>query len=100
MLPVHIQVKARQDLKKILIHSIETWGLERAERYYDELSAAISSISENHHIGFARDDIKEGYRQLRAQQHSIFYRIGKSNIHIIRILHNRMLKAEHLSQTR
>ncbi|MCY7297503.1 type II toxin-antitoxin system RelE/ParE family toxin [Alteromonas sp. a30] len=96
MLPIHIQVKAKDDLKKILMHSVEEWGLERAERYYDDLTAGIASIADNPQIGFARDDIKAGYRQLAVEKHAVFYRVTKSKIHIIRILHERMLKSGHL----
>ncbi|UAA39803.1 type II toxin-antitoxin system RelE/ParE family toxin [Paraneptunicella aestuarii] len=96
MLLIHIQVKAKDDLKKILIHSIEQWGLERAEQYYDELGAGITSIAENPQLGFARDDLKTGYRQLTVAKHCVFYRVSKSKIHVIRILHERMLKSGHL----
>jgi len=95
MTAIHIQVKAREDLKKILKYSVEQWGLERAERYYDDLIAGISQIADNPRIGFARDDIKLGYYQLSVEKHFVFYRIGTNKIHIIRILHERMLKSEH-----
>lgn len=93
---IHIQVKARQDLKKILIDSITEWGLVRAEAYYDTLATGIESLADNPMLGFARDDIKAGYRQLSIEKHDVFYRISSGRIRIIRILHQRMLKAKHL----
>jgi toxin ParE1/3/4 len=96
MKSIHIQVKARTDLKNILRHSIEHWGLERGERYYDDLIAGIESLIENPQLGLVRDDIKKGYRQLQIEKHILFYRISTTQIRIIRILHNKMLKAERL----
>ena len=94
MLPIHLQVKARADLKNILQRSVEQWGLMRAEQYYDDLSDGINSLKENPKLGFARDDIKAGYRQLVIEKHHIFYRISPTKIRIIRILHDKMLKVE------
>jgi len=95
MTAIHIQIKAREDLKKILKYSVEQWELERAERYYDDLIAGIAQLADNPRIGFARDDIKQGYYQLGVEKHFVFYRIGTNKIHIIRILHERMRKSEH-----
>jgi toxin ParE1/3/4 len=96
MLPIHLQVKAKADLKNILQHSVEQWGLTRAEQYYDDLSDGINSLKENPKLGFARDDIKAGYRQLAIEKHHVFYRLSSTQIRIIRILHDKMLKAKQL----
>jgi len=96
MLEIHLQVKAREDLKNILQRSIEQWGLTRAEQYYDDLSDGINSLKENPELGFSRDDIKAGYRQLPIEKHHIFYRISSIKIRVIRILHDKVLKAEQL----
>jgi len=95
MLKIHIQVRASEDLRKIFIRSVKEWGLEVAEAYYDELTNGIASLSENPEIGFVRDDIKRGYRQLAVGKHHIFYRITESKIRIVRVLHEKMLKNKH-----
>lgn len=94
MLEIHLQVKALADLKNILKRSIEQWGLDRAEQYYDDLSDGINSLKENPKLGFARDDIKTGYRQLPIEKHHIFYRLSSTKIRVIRVLHDKMLKAD------
>lgn len=95
MLKIHIQVRASDDLKKIFIRSVKEWGLAHAEAYYDGLTGGIASLSENPEIGFVRDDIKRGYRQLAVEKHHIFYRITGSQIRIVRVLHEKMLKTKH-----
>ena len=96
MLKIYIQEKASSDLKNILRRSIEHWGLKRAELYYDDLTTGIQTLSSNPNLGFTRDDIKKGYRQLSIEKHHIFYRISSSKIHVIRILHEKMLKPNHI----
>lgn len=93
---IYIQYKARDDLKQIYKNSLREWGIIRADSYYDALVTAINGLAEFPELGFARDDIKSGYRQLSAEKHHIFYRISSTKIHIIRILHDRMLKQGHL----
>ena len=93
---IHIQHKAREDLKQIYQTSLREWGSDRADSYYDALVKAINGLAKFPELGFTRDDIKSGYRQLSAEKHHVFYRISSNKIHIIRILHDRMLKKTHL----
>ena len=93
---IHIQHKAREDLKQIYKKSIRDWGISRADSYYDELVTAINGLADFPELGFARDDIKHGYRQLGVERHHVFYRVSSGKIRIIRILHDRMLKKTHL----
>ena len=93
---IHIQHKAREDLKQIYKTSLREWGVSRADSYYDAMVTAINGLADFPELGFARDDIKSGYRQLSVEKHHIFYRISSNKLHIIRILHDRMLKKTHL----
>ncbi|PCK09222.1 MAG: hypothetical protein COA42_05030 [Alteromonadaceae bacterium] len=40
--------------------------------------------------------IRAGYRQLKVNEHYIFYRISKHTIHIVRVLHETMQANNHL----
>ncbi|MFT4926409.1 MAG: toxin ParE1/3/4 [Phenylobacterium sp.] len=96
MRTVHLQVKARQDLKDILRYSIGEHGWERAERYYDSLTNGIESLCKNPELGFSRADIKPDYRQLPIEKHHVFYKVTSTQIRVVRILHERALKTKHL----
>lgn len=96
MRKIHIQSKAKQDLKNIWLYSFKNWGLEQADSYFDELNSAISLIAENPKLGFACDDLREGYRQFQVNHHLVFYRVTATKIQIVRVLHESMNYIAHL----
>lgn len=96
MRKLHQQKKAQVDLKKIWLYSYENFGLQQAEKYYDELIIGMETIEENPEIGVACDYIRSGYRQYKINEHFVFYRLSKNKIHIIRVLHESMKAAKHL----
>ncbi len=69
MRKIHTQALAKQDLKN-------NWGAEQADCYFDELNAVFALIAENPELGFACDDICEGYRQFHINRHLVFYRVS------------------------
>jgi toxin ParE1/3/4 len=93
---IHIQVKAKADLKKIWRYSYKNHGEAQADKYYDELIHGVDMIRDNPEIGFSCDYIHAGYRQFKINQHFIFYRLSKDKIRIIRVLHEDMKATKHL----
>ena len=96
MRKLHQQAKAREDLKNIWLYSFKEYGEQQADKYYDELIVGMESIENNPKIGVACDYIRSGYRQYQINKHFIFYRLSEKNIHIIRVLHERMKFKEHI----
>ena len=96
MYAIHLQVKARADLKKIWRYSHENHGEKQADKYYGELAAGMEIIQRNPYIGVSCDYIRAGYRQYKVNEHYIFYRISNQKIHIIRVLHEAMQAINHL----
>ncbi len=90
MLKIHKQVRARKDIKGILEYSIKNWGEKQADKYYDELIKGMDLFVTHPEIGVARDDIREGYRCFRINQHDVYYKITSTRIVIIRVLHESM----------
>jgi toxin ParE1/3/4 len=88
--------RAQSDLDEIWNYSRKTWGLEQAELYITLLGDAVMAAAENPARGRPCDDIRAGYRKLAAGSHVIFYRVVKSDIDVVRILHQRMDFARHL----
>lgn len=47
-------------------------------------------LAENPDLGVLRSDILPGLRSFPCDHHVIFYRVGKSTVTILRVLHERM----------
>lgn len=55
--------EAECDLDDILDYGIDTFGLEQAIKYYDELTQRFSLLAEKPDLYPADDHIKSGYRR-------------------------------------
>lgn len=95
MYKIHQQVKARRDLINIWRYSYENFGVEQADKYFDELESAMNTIQDNPLIGVSCDYIRAGYRQYKVNEHYIFYRVSKNTVHIVRVLHDSMQATNH-----
>lgn len=95
MLEIHKQVRARKDLLDVWRYSFKRWGEKQADRYYDELINGMDLIARNPEIGIACDDIREGYRCFPIKEHEVYYKITKTRIVIIRVLHDSMKPSLH-----
>ena len=96
MYRIHQQAKTRQDLKNIWLYTYENFGVDQAEKYFDELESGMETIRNSPLIGVSCDYIRAGYRQFKVNEHYIFYRIAKKTIHIVRVLHDAMQAKNHL----
>ena len=95
MYKIHQQAKARRDLINIWRYSYENFGVEQADKYFDELESAMKTIQDNPLIGVSCDYIRASYRQYKVNEHYIFYRISKKTVHIVRVLHDSMQAKNH-----
>ena len=91
MRELYVQVKAREDLKKIWFYSYKEHGEKQADKYYDGLIVGMETIQDNPNIGVACDYIRIGCRQYQVDKHFIFYRLSRKKTHIIRVLHENMI---------
>lgn len=86
---------ARADLEAIWNYSTDRWGVDQAERYLRIIEDACRQLATK--PGVVRDDIRPGYRRVRAGSHLIFYRDVDGIADIARILHGSMDVGRHLS---
>jgi toxin ParE1/3/4 len=83
--------KAILDLTEIWQYTCATWSEMQAEKYYDLLTGAFTTIAIHPGLGKSYEEISTGLLGIRVGQHIIFYQKLKLNqIQIIRILHVRM----------
>jgi toxin ParE1/3/4 len=83
--------QAVADLTAIWDYSCSVWSEAQADRYYHLLTGAFEEIANNPAAGKQYPAIDPALRGLRAGRHIVFYQMaGNGDIHIIRILHQRM----------
>jgi len=87
---------AQVSLLNIKVYSIKTFGKKRATSYLKALRDRMRALSESPLKGMNRDDIKSGYYSYFEGSHTIYYRITKTHIDIIDVLHQSMEPSSHL----
>jgi len=88
--------EAERDMEAIWLYTIEEWGLEQANRYTDELTAAFAQLAASTKTGTPCDRIRKGYRRSRVGRHAIYFQLTEYGIAVVRVLHDRMLATRHL----
>lgn len=82
---------ARADFTEIWDYTASRWGVDQAERYVRELTAACQGLADRRLTGRTIDDIRAGYSKLSVGSHFLFYRLTDTGlINIVRVLHQRM----------
>ena len=84
--------RAQDDLRRIWHYTVDTWSIEQAKRYYNEILDTCEVIANGRsRPGSSFEGIRQGVHGFRLKHHVIFYRIlSEGKIRIIRILHDRM----------
>ena len=89
-LKIIIHEDAVQDLEEIWFYTFQKWSLEQADRYHNLIFKEIEFLSSRPLTGKDLGHLKEGYRSSKIKSHLIFYKFSKTEIVIIRILHENM----------
>ncbi len=79
--------EADQDLEEIFDYTVRKFGLEQAINYVSEFEETFASLMANPELGRKRDEIRSDLRSFVKGNHTIFYRILKNHIRILRVLH-------------
>jgi toxin ParE1/3/4 len=72
-------------------YTFQTWGIDQAHRYSDNLLQCFETIAESPLIGRPCDRVQKGYRRREHGRHVVFYREDQEGVFIGRVLHQRML---------
>ncbi|THV16472.1 type II toxin-antitoxin system RelE/ParE family toxin [Rhizobium rhizophilum] len=79
---------ATADLDKIWDFTAESWGVEQADNYTDEIRATCTRLAS----GFLRGrpvDVRQGYLKQSVGSHIIYFWDKKDRIEVVRILHQK-----------
>jgi len=82
----HLLKKAEKDIENIARYTIQTFGIKQARLYRDGLFKSFDMIAEFPLIGSNQSHIKKNIRRHVHEYHSIYYRVGKKEVTIYRIL--------------
>lgn len=96
MLRLRVSHAARRDLLEIAEFTRERWGQAQCEKYLSHLDTRLRALTRDSELGRRCDHIKPDYWQLRVGRHLVFYKVAKSSVDVIRVLHERMLPRRHL----
>lgn len=89
-LKVLLHESAEQDLEEIWFYTFQKWSSEQADRYHNLIFKEIDHLASHPQIGKDIGYLKDGYRSSKVKSHLIFYKFSKTEIQIIRILHENM----------
>ena len=96
---------ASEDLRKIGAWTYEIWGENQLEVYEGHLVNLVEAINSDPLSPMSHVAI-EGVSDVRGRhirsifrrgRHVAYYRLTKSGVHILRVLHDQMLAAHHLT---
>lgn len=79
--------EADKDLEDIFDYTVEKFGLDQAVLYVSSFENTFEALCNNPKLGRERTEIREELRSVVKESHVVFYRILKSKIRIVRILH-------------
>jgi toxin ParE1/3/4 len=89
--------EAKQDLLDIRQYTQSKWGNLQAKTYLSELRNALKRLQEQPLIGTDRSgDLGAGVQSFPCVSHMIYYRIQKSDLVVLAILHQTMVPGLHL----
>src|ERR1700688_1643623 len=88
-LPVDWSPEAEQDLLAIWDYVAREASPDVADEQLRSLDRACEALAEWPHSGRARDELFRSVRSIAVEAYVVFYRVGNSEIEIIRVLHGR-----------
>ncbi|MBK8455329.1 MAG: type II toxin-antitoxin system RelE/ParE family toxin [Thiofilum sp.] len=78
---------AEQDILDIYVYSYREFGEDKAESYYETLSAHFDLLATNPKLGTDFGHVKAQVRRSTCASHSIYYRLKNNDVLILRVLH-------------
>ena len=91
-----LSAAATADLAGIRDYSAQSWGEARASTYLRDLRHRLRWLAAAPRRGKHRDDLMTGLLSYPQSSHVIYYRIGREEIEIVRVLHRRMDPVRHV----
>ncbi len=88
--------KADKDIKEIYKYTVREFGFLQGDKYLAGLYACFAMLDIQPDAGHIAAAISRDYRRFEYESHVVFYKKRKSDIWIIRVLHEKMDATRHL----
>lgn len=95
-MPYKLSNKADNDLKKIYKYTVKNFGRRQTEKYGYSWEECFLLLADMPILDRNCEHLKEGLCRHEHQNHTVFYRIRKDHIFIVRLLHEDMDPPSHL----
>ena len=95
MIGVAYTPAANADISDIWDYTAERWGVDRADRYVDDIRDACEGLAEGRKQG-RPVDVRDGYLKYSVGRHFVFFVSATEGITVIRVLHQSMDTEQHL----
>ena len=83
------------DINSIWDYTAETWGVDQADRYTDDLRDSCHALARGEKKG-RNVDVRDGYLKYAVGKHFVFFVAADDGVNVIRILHQQMDTDLHL----
>ena len=90
------QSLAEQDLIEIWLYTLNEWGEYQADKYLDDLDAAIRLLAEQPLICRERTELNPPVRIHHHAHHLIVYLALEDGVNVVRVLHESMDVDSHM----
>jgi toxin ParE1/3/4 len=91
---------ADSDLNDIYDYTAREFGDAQAEKYLTSFEAIFQNLCVHPALWRKRDDVRKGLRSISNESHTIFYRVLKDRIRIVRVMHGSRDVFRFLKQSR
>ncbi len=95
-----ISAPTKLDLGRIGDYTRRAWGAAQKRKYLGQIKVMFEAVRDTPGIGARRDDIRTGLRAQSVRKHVIFYRVTKTELVIVRVLHESINLELHLKPKR
>ena len=81
--------EADDDLVSCWLYGANEWSPEQADEHLFEIESICERLLDNPELGKSRDELVVGVRSIVIRPHVVFYRVSKTEIEIVRVVHQR-----------
>ena len=90
--------KAEADLEDIWRYAVDTWGVDQAIKYTDDINAAFLRLAQTPHLFKERREFSPPVRIAPHASHLIVYLVDDQGIIVVRVLHESMAVDAHMEE--
>lgn len=87
---VDLALRALSDLREIERYSVKEWGRKAADKYLDDIAAALDRLSENPEILHIEPDLIPGLYFYRVRKHILVCDFQGENVIVLTVIHTSM----------